>query len=253
MKIRTPQQAKNPLPKPSKASTPARNRKASKLSALLRFDSRILKELEAEYHLIGLDEVGRGSLIGSVVGGAACLPKSLNREQKRLLNWLDDSKKLSAPVREELAQAIRSFCYTGIGQAEKHEVDELNIHYASLLAVYRALEALCEQMGLKPGGDTLFLLMDGRAVIPDYRQDRQRAIIKGDGCSAAIAAASIIAKQHRDSMIRTLAQEYPGYGWEVNMGYPTPAHIQGIQELGITPLHRKNFRKVHEQLKLPLG
>jgi ribonuclease HII len=253
VKTRIPKQASSPLPKPRKTSASARSRKVSKLSALLRFDARLLKELNAECHLIGLDEVGRGSLIGSVVGGAACLPKSLTKEQKRLLNWLDDSKKLSAPVREELAQAIRSFCYTGIGQAEKHEVDELNIHYASLLAVYRALEDLCAQVGLTPGEDVLFLMMDGRAVIPDYRQDRQRAIIKGDGCSAAIAAASVIAKQHRDSMIKTLALDYPGYGWEVNMGYPTPAHIQGIRQLGITPLHRKNFRKAHEQLVLPLG
>ncbi len=219
----------------------------------MRFDARISKEMALDCRLIGLDEVGRGSLIGNVVGGAVCLPPSLTREQKRLLNWLDDSKKLSAPVREELAQAIQSFCYTGIGEADKHEVDELNIHYASLLAVYRALENLCRQAGLTAGNDDLFLLMDGRAVIPDYRQDRQRAIIKGDGCSAAIAAASVIAKQYRDSMIKTLALEHPGYGWEVNMGYPTPAHIQGIQQLGITPLHRKNFRKVHEQLKLPLG
>jgi len=219
----------------------------------MRFDSKLMKELDFDCHLVGLDEVGRGSLIGSVVGGAVCLPKNLSREQKRLLNWLDDSKKLSAPVREELSQAIQAFCLTGIGQATKEEVDELNIHYASLLAVYRALEALCVKAGHTPGNDDLYLLMDGRAVIPDYRQDRQRAIIKGDGCSAAIAAASVIAKQYRDSKIKTLALEYPGYGWEVNMGYPTPAHLQGIQELGITPLHRKNFRKVHQQLKLPLG
>lgn len=218
----------------------------------MRFDAKIKADLTAECRLVGLDEVGRGSLIGSVVGGAVCLPKSLTREQKKLFSWLDDSKKLSAPVREELAQAIQSFCLFGIGEADKHEVDELNIHYASLLAVYRALEALCAQAALQPGGDDLFLLMDGRSVIPDYRQDRQRAIIKGDGCSAAIAAASVIAKQYRDSMIKSLAADHPGYGWEVNMGYPTPAHIQGIKTLGITPLHRKNFRKVHEQLKLPL-
>jgi ribonuclease HII len=219
----------------------------------MRFDQKIKGELHPECQLIGMDEVGRGSLIGSVVGGAVCLPKTLTKEQKRLLNWLDDSKKLNAAVRAELAQAIQSFCLTGIGEAEKHEVDELNIHYASLLAVYRALKALCAKTTLLPEGDDLFLLMDGKAVIPDYRQDRQRAIIKGDGCSAAIAAASVIAKHHRDSMIKTLAQDYPGYGWEVNMGYPTPAHIQGIQTIGITPLHRKNFRKVYEQLKLPLG
>ena len=219
----------------------------------MRFDRRIQAELPFDCQLIGMDEVGRGSLIGSVIGGAVCLPRTLNKEQKRLLNWLDDSKKLKAPIRAELAEAIQSFCLTGIGEAEKHEVDELNIHYASLLAVYRALQALCTKAKQMPGSDELFLLMDGKAVIPDYRQDRQRAIIKGDGCSAAIAAASVIAKHHRDTMIQTLAASHPGYGWEVNMGYPTPAHIQGIQTLGITPLHRRNFRKIYEQLKLPLN
>ena len=94
--------------------------------------------------------------------------------------------------------------------------------------------------------------MDGKAVIPDFRPNHQRAIIKGDGCSAASAAASVIAKHYRDSMVKRLALEYPGYGWEDNMGYPTPAHLRGIRELGITPLHRKNFKKVHEQLKLAL-
>jgi len=234
------------------SSAPLRKRKTSKLSTLLRYDANVQKALSHNYHLIGLDEVGRGSLIGSVVGGAVCLPKTLNREQKRLLHWLDDSKKLNAAVRAELAEAIQSFCLWGIGQADKHEVDELNIHYASLLAIYRALEALCAQTSQKPNDDHLFLLMDGKATIPDYRSDRQRAIIKGDGCSAAIAAASVIAKHSRDTMIQTLAQDYPGYGWEVNMGYPTPTHIQAIRTHGVTSLHRKNFRKVYEQLKLPL-
>jgi len=197
--------------------------------------------------------VGRGSLISSVVGGAVCIPKSLTRKQKKLLDWLDDSKKLSAPVREELAEAIQDFCWTGIGEATKEEVDEMNVHYASLLALYRAFQQLCERAGLCAVSSDLFLVMDGKAVIPDFRQGIQRAIVKGDGCSAAIAAASVIAKHHRDSMVKQMALEYPGYGWMENMGYPTPAHLQGIRELGITPLHRKNFKKVHEQLKLPLA
>lgn len=212
----------------------------------------MLTELSQHCHLIGLDEVGRGSLIGSVVGGAVCIPRSLTREQKNVLKWLDDSKKLSPKVRAELSDAIHTFCWTGIGEAEKREVDEINVHYASLLALYRALQQLCEKVGLCLNTSELFLLMDGKAVIPDFPPDIQRAVIKGDGCSAAIAAASVIAKHYRDSMIKTLALEYPGYQWDVNMGYPTPAHLRGIRELGITPLHRKNFKKIHEQLKLPL-
>lgn len=228
-----------------------RTGRKSKLSALLKFDRAILKELSAECHLIGLDEVGRGSLIGSVVGGAVAIPRSLTREQRKLLTWLDDSKKLTAPIRAELSEAIQSFCLTGIGEAEKHEVDELNIHFASLLALYRALGQLCDRAGLCTQTGDLFVVMDGRATIPDFRPAIQRAIIKGDGSSAAIAAASVIAKHHRDSMVRALALAYPGYGWEVNMGYPTPAHLKGLRELGLTPLHRTNFKRVHEQLSLP--
>jgi ribonuclease HII len=224
----------------------------SKLTTLLKFDQGLLKDLSAECHLIGLDEVGRGSLVGSVIGGAACIPRSLTREQKKLLTWLDDSKKLTAPVRAELSEAIQSFCLTGIGEAEKHEVDSMNIHFASLLALYRAMLQLCERAGLCSQSGDLYVVMDGKAVIPDYRADIQKAIIKGDGSSAAIAAASVIAKHHRDTMIKALAEEYPGYGWEVNMGYPTPAHLRGLRELGLTPLHRTNFKKVHEQLALPL-
>lgn len=227
-------------------------RKISKLPSLLRFDAGILADLSEHCHLIGLDEVGRGSLIGSVVGGAVCLPRRLTREQKRLLAWLDDSKKLTAPIRAELSETIQSFCLTGLGIAEKDEVDELNVHYASLLALYRAFQQLCSKATLCPNTGDSYLIMDGKAVIPDFRPDRQRAIIKGDGCSAAIAAASVIAKHYRDSLIKHFSLEYPGYGWENNMGYPAPAHLKGIRELGITPLHRKNFKQVHEQLKLTL-
>ncbi len=195
--------------------------------------------------------MGRGSLVSSVIGGAVCLPRSLTREQKKLLNWLDDSKKLTAPVRAELSEAIQSFCLTGLGEAEKHEVDSLNIHFASLLALYRALEQLCQKADVCPHSDDIYVLMDGKAIIPDFRASAQQAIIKGDGCSAAIAAASVIAKHHRDTMIKALAEQYPGYGWEVNMGYPTPAHLKGLRELGLTPLHRTNFKKVHQQLSIP--
>jgi ribonuclease HII len=237
----------------SKQTTPRKTiKKTSKLPSLLKFDAGILAELHEHCHLIGLDEVGRGSLISSVVGGAVCLPRVLNRDQKQMLTWLDDSKKLTAPIRAELAESIQSFCLTGIGIAEKDEVDELNVHHASLLALYRALQQLCSKANLCPNTSDTYLIMDGKAVIPDFQPNRQRAIIKGDGCSAAIAAASVIAKHYRDTHIKALALEYPGYGWEKNMGYPAPAHLKGIQELGITPLHRKNFKQVHAQLQLTL-
>jgi ribonuclease HII len=190
-------------------------------------------------------------LVSSVIGGAVCIPRSLTREQRKLLNWLDDSKKLTAPIRAELSEAIHSFCLTGLGEAEKHEVDSLNIHFASLLALYRAMEQLCQKAGLCHHRSDIYVVMDGKAIIPDFRANVQQAIIKGDGSSAAIAAASVIAKHHRDTLIKQLAEHYPGYGWDVNMGYPTPAHLKGLRELGVTPLHRTHFKKVHQQLSIP--
>lgn len=232
--------------------TATRKLKKSKLTALLRFDAQLRAQSPEMSYWIGLDEVGRGSLISSVVGGAVCLPPSLTRSQKKLLTWLDDSKKLTPSLRAELSAAIQDFCAVGIGEADKAEIDQLNIHYASLLAIYRAFQQLCIQQGRSSEDADAFLLLDGRALIPDFCATRQKAIVKGDGLSASIAAASIVAKHYRDSKIQQLAQQYPGYGWEVNMGYPTPAHLKGIQTLGITPLHRKNFRKVHEQLTFPI-
>jgi ribonuclease HII len=232
--------------------TPSKPRKQSKLAQLLRFDAVLKKEYSGFPHLIGLDEVGRGSLIDSVIGGAVCFPFRLTREQKQLLNWLDDSKKLTADVRAELSEAIHAFCHVGIGEASKAEIDQINIHYASLLALHRAFLQLCQQQQQAPNANAFFLIMDGRATLPDWPSHCQRAIVKGDGQSAAIAAASIVAKHFRDSRMKRLAEEYPGYGWEVNMGYPTPAHLSGLQTLGVTPLHRQNFRKVHEQLTLPI-
>lgn len=224
----------------------------SKLASLLKHDTTLLKERSNLCRLVGLDEVGRGSLISSVVGGAVWIPTKLNREQKTLLKWLDDSKKLTAKPREEIAEGIHSFCLVGIGIAEKEEIDDLNVHYASLLALYRAFAQLCKRANSTPEHPDWYLLMDGRAIIPDLPKSMQRAIVKGDGLSASIAAASIVAKVYRDKMVQGLAEHYPGYEWDQNMGYATPAHLRGIRELGITPLHRKNFKQAHQQLLLPL-
>jgi ribonuclease HII len=214
----------------------------SKLEALLRFDERLRAEKPGVRYLIGLDEVGRGSLIGSVVGGAVCLPLHLEPGQCVALRNLDDSKKLDAATRAALAAVIPQIGVVGLGEADPAEIERLNIHHASLLALYRAFCRVCEQLDVSPDGDECLLAMDGRSVIPSLPAARQRAIIKGDGQSAAIAAASVVAKHARDSRMVELARDYPGYGWEVNKGYPTPAHRRGIRELGLTPLHRKNFR-----------
>ncbi len=204
-------------------------------------------------HLVGVDEVGRGSLICSVVAAAVCLPKSLSKSERALLSKVNDSKKLNAQAREELSASIRGFCLVGIGEADLAEIESLNIHYASLLAAYRAFENLCDtQLPFTINRPNTLLLMDGRALLPDIPKTHQRAIIKGDGQSASIAAASIVAKHYRDTAIMQMAQQFPGYGWERNMGYATPEHLQGIQEHGITPHHRRNFRLSYPQLKIPL-
>ena len=223
----------------------------SKLETLLRFDERLRTEKSDARYLIGLDEVGRGSLIGSVVGGAVCLPLTLESGQRAALCDLDDSKKLDAATRAALAAVIPQIGVVGLGEANPAEIERLNIHHASLLALYRAFCRVCEQLNISPDGDDCFLVLDGRAVIPSLPAIRQKAIIKGDGQSAAIAAASVVAKHARDSRIIKLAHDYPGYGWEVNKGYPTPAHRQSIRQLGLTPLHRKNFRALPAD-QLPL-
>lgn len=237
------------MPTPTETKT---RQVKSKLAALLRHDGKVLAERSPACRLVGMDEVGRGSLISGVVGGAVLIPPKLNREQRRLLTWLDDSKKLPQPIRAELAVSIQAFCLVGVGVTDKTEVDELNVHYASLLAVYRAFAQLCEKAEQAPQHPDWYLMMDGRAVIPDLNRSAQRAIVKGDGCSAAIAAASIVAKEYRDGLVRKLAEEYPGYEWESNMGYATPGHLAGIRKLGVTPLHRQNFKQVHQQLLLSL-
>lgn len=222
------------LEKPLSSSIPK-----SIFKELLLFDRDFLSHV-GPGPLIGADEVGRGSLIGPVVASAVCFPASLTRSEQRLLETLNDSKKLTPRVRAELCDAIHSCCRVGIGEASKEEVDTINIHHASLLAIQRAYDALCTQ--LSPTElETAFLLLDGRCLLPGVAKARQQSVIKGDGQSAAIAAASVVAKHTRDSYILKLAQSYPGYGWETNMGYSTPEHRAGIAKQGRTLHHRNTF------------
>lgn len=229
------------------------NRKTlHKLAALIRFDRKLLagEDCPEDGCLVGLDEVGRGSLIGPVAAAAVWLPEDLPRSDKRELCELNDSKQLTASRRAALSACIHRVGRVGIGLAEKDEVDRLNVHYASLLALYRAYRHLGGQWDY--AGRSPFLVMDGRSIIPDLPMHCQKAVVKGDGKSAVIAAASVVAKHYRDTLVLKLAEEYPGYGWETNMGYGTPEHQEAIRRLGVTPLHRRNYRAVQEQLSLAL-
>lgn len=216
---------------------------------LWAFDAAIVESLPENILLVGADEVGRGSLIGPVVAAAACFLPGFDHNEP-LLSTLNDSKQLSIAERERLSAVILSHTHirAAIGRAEKDEVDRVNVHQASLLAVHRAYQTLCATPEVKR--QTSFLLLDGRSIIKGMPKENQKAIIKGDGKSAAIAAASVVAKVYRDAWVCETAKNYPGYGWESNMGYPTPQHQQALSKLGVTPLHRVNYKTVQEQLSL---
>jgi ribonuclease HII len=196
-------------------------------------------DLESELYtlgharIIGVDEVGRGPLAGPVVAAAVWL------DPENIPGGLNDSKKVPLKLRNALAELLPQIADVSIGQASVQEIDELNILRASHLAMERAVA------GLNIGAD--FALVDGN-LIPRDLTVPARAVIKGDAISQSIAAASIVAKVRRDQLMLSLAQQYPGYGWEKNQGYPTKAHRDALQNLGVTPHHRRSFKPVHNML-----
>ena len=196
------------------------------------------EELHAQGYkcIAGIDEVGRGPLAGPVVAAAVVLPEDFS------VLGIDDSKKLSEKRREELFVEIKKHAVAwGIGMADHQVIDEINILQATKLAMRRAVRDL-EQKLADAGKDPLdYLLFD--AVKIEELDLPQQSIIKGDAKVLAIAAASIIAKVTRDNMMKEYALEYPYYAFESNKGYGTKAHYQGINEHGITPIHRKTFLK----------
>ncbi len=194
-------------------------------------------EYQSKYpdHLIaGVDEVGRGPLAGPVVAAAVIL------DPNNPIEGLADSKKLTAKRREKLFDEIinksHAWC---IARAEAAEIDDINILQASLLAMSRAVEGL----PIQPD----HALVDGNKL-PKLNCTAE-AIVKGDSKVAAISAASIIAKVARDREMAEMDEIYPGYGFARHSGYPTKAHIQALQELGITPIHRRSFAPVRRQLE----
>jgi ribonuclease HII len=192
--------------------------------------------------IAGLDEVGRGPWAGPVIACAVVLPDALADDaglSPEIVSTIDDSKKLSAKNRDTLyAQLCEAVPY-GLGSASAEEIDTLNILQASLLAMRRALSALPRPvMGALVDGNR-----DPKLCLPT------RLIVKGDSHSLSIAAASIIAKVHRDRLMAQLAQDYPGYGWERNMGYGTKAHQDSLKLLGVTPHHRKSFAPIRARLE----
>lgn len=184
----------------------------------------------------GCDEAGRGCLAGPVFAAAVILPEDFANEM------LDDSKKLSERQRDMLRPMIeRGALAWAVGVVEAEEIDRINILNASFLAMHRAVGAL----SVKPD----FLLVDGNRFKP-YPGIPHTCIVKGDGKMMSIAAASILAKTHRDEYMRRIAGEYPQYGWDVNKGYPTKSHRDAIARYGVSPYHRRSFRLLDTQLSL---
>lgn len=181
----------------------------------------------------GVDEVGRGPLAGPVTAAAVIL------DPARMPQGLGDSKALSSKKRERLFAEIMGSAQVSVAHATVEEIDALNILRASHLAMQRAVAGLA----IPPA----HVLVDGN-LIPAGLQGRAEAIVKGDAKSLSIAAASIIAKVTRDRIMVDLAQQHPGYGWEINAGYPTKQHLEALLNLGVTPWHRRSFRPVHNIL-----
>lgn len=194
--------------------------------------------LEGFKVICGVDEAGRGPWAGPVVAGACILDRDNLSEE--LLSGLDDSKKLKPVARAALFERLKQEAVIGIGSASVEEIDELNILAATLLAMKRAVADL----GVSPD----LALIDGNKL-PDLDCEA-RYVVKGDGKSLSIAAASIVAKVTRDREMALLDENFPGYGWASNAGYGTKAHVAALEELGVTEHHRKSYKPIKKILGL---
>ncbi len=199
--------------------------------------------LEHGYNLsvleAGVDEAGRGCLAGPVVAGAVILPPGKDLEWYEVLN---DSKKLPEQLRESLRTLIERDALTwGVGMVMPEEIDRINI----LNATYKAMHMAIAKLSPEPE----FLIIDGNRFLK-YANTPNKCIVKGDGLYLSIAAASILAKTHRDAYMRKLHLEFPQYGWDRNKAYGTEAHIQAIHEYGLTPHHRRSFQLKESQMSL---
>ena len=186
--------------------------------------------------LAGVDEAGCAPLAGPVVAAAVIL------DRVHFPRGIDDSKKLPIEAREAIYGRLQKVAVIGVGIASVEEIDELNIYWARMLAMARAVEAL--------GFDPAWVLVDGNAT-PRWERP-SKAIVAGDTKCRSIAAASIVAKVTRDRIMADHALTWPGYGWERNRGYPTPEHIRALDTHGLTPLHRRSFAPVRSRLPVEM-
>jgi ribonuclease HII len=190
--------------------------------------------------IAGVDEVGRGPLAGPVVAAAVVLPEVVDYDSHPWLLKIQDSKLMSEADREEVFEKIQSWARAwAIAEVSVQEIDRLNIYHASHLAMCRAVAGLSSL--------PQHVLVDGN-VVPKALSITASAIVKGDLKCLSIAAASVLAKVWRDRLLVGLDREYPGYGLAQHKGYPTPQHLQALQSLGVTPIHRRSFGPVAKLL-----
>ena len=196
----------------------------------------LLSTYQYDFIEAGCDEAGRGCLAGPVFAAAVIFPADYCNP------ILNDSKKLSEKKRMELRPIIEKEALAfAVASVSAEEIDKINIHKASYLAMHKALDSL--------GTIPQFLIIDGNKFIP-YRQTPHACIVKGDGKYLSIAAASILAKTYRDEYMEGIAADFPEYDWLQNKGYPTIKHRQAVLKLGLTPHHRRTFRVTEPQLTL---
>ena len=206
---------------------------------LFEFDKNFVK-------VVGTDEAGRGPAAGGVFSAAVYFPE-ISEGLIRDLERLNDSKKLSRVAREKLYEIILSSTVNSIVCVEVDEIEKINILNSSL----KAMKLACENVIQKANLSDFITLVDGNKLIKNYEYPQQY-VIKGDGKSASIAAASILAKVARDRYMDELASEYPQYGWDRNAGYLTKEHLNAIDEYGLTKYHRPSFLKKHFEKQLSL-
>lgn len=202
------------------------------MSKLFDFD----KENKQSKYLIGTDEAGRGPLAGPVVAAAVCFT-ALTDEITNALEILNDSKQLSEKQRVMLFDLIQKYAVFSITEISVEEIEKINILQASL----KAMKISCANV-MKQLDENVEIFIDGNKKIPNFDY-KQKTIVKGDGTSASIAAASILAKVHRDNLMHKYAEKYPEYDFSKNKGYGTKKHVQAILEHGTTPIHRQSFLK----------